>query len=54
MVAHGNDVTIVECAAAGHYGIIYDAMEYGMIDRVATHPSGTSLINVSGMYILEI
>ena len=32
MVAHGNDVTIVECAAAGHYGIIYDAMEYGMID----------------------
>ena len=32
MVAHGNDVTVVECAAAGHYGIIYDAMEYGMID----------------------
>lgn len=32
MVAHGNDVTVVECAAAGHYDIIYDAMEYGMID----------------------
>ena len=32
MVAHGVDVTVVECAAAGHYGIIYDAMEYGMID----------------------
>lgn len=32
MVAHGNDVTIVECASGGHYGIIYDAMEYGMID----------------------
>ena len=32
MVAHGNDVTVVECAAAGHYGIIYDAMRYGMID----------------------
>ena len=32
MVAHGNDVTVVECAAAGHYGIIYDAMHYGMID----------------------
>ena len=32
MVAHGNDVTVVECAAGGHYGLIYDAMEYGMID----------------------
>ncbi|MBQ9685303.1 MAG: hypothetical protein IJV41_01985 [Oscillospiraceae bacterium] len=32
MVAHGVDVTVVECAAAGHYGIIYDAMAYGMID----------------------
>lgn len=32
MVAHGNDVTIVECASGGHYGIITDAMEYGMID----------------------
>ena len=32
MVAHGNDVTIVECAGGGHYGIITDAMEYGMID----------------------
>lgn len=32
LVAHGNDVTVVECAAGGHYGIIYDAMEYGMID----------------------
>ena len=32
MVAHGCDVTVVECAAAGHYGIIYDAMSYGMID----------------------
>ena len=34
------------------YGHVH--MEYGMIDRVATHPSGTTLINVSGMYILEI
>ena len=32
MVAHGNDVTIVECAGGGHYGIITDAIEYGMID----------------------
>ena len=32
MVVHGCDVTVVECAAAGHYGIIYDAMSYGMID----------------------
>lgn len=32
MVAHDCDVTIVECAAGGHYGIIYDAIEYGMID----------------------
>jgi hypothetical protein len=32
MVAHGNDVTVVECASGGHYGMIYDAMEYGMID----------------------
>ena len=32
MAAHGVDVTIVECAAAGHYGIIYDAIEYGLID----------------------
>lgn len=34
MAAHGVDVTIVECAAAGHYGIIYDAIEYGLIDWV--------------------
>ena len=32
MVAHGVDVTVVECAASGHYGIIYDAMSYGMLD----------------------
>lgn len=32
MVAHGNDVTVVECAGGGHYGIITDAIEYGMID----------------------
>ena len=32
MVAHGNNVTIVECAGGSHYGIITDAMEYGMID----------------------
>ncbi len=32
MVAHGVDVTVVECATAGHYGIIYDAIRYGMID----------------------
>lgn len=32
MVVHGNDVTIVECAGGGHYGIITDAIEYGMID----------------------
>lgn len=31
MVLHGVDVTIVHCKAAGHYGIIYDAMDYGMI-----------------------
>ena len=27
-----DDVTIVECAGGGHYGIITDAIEYGMID----------------------
>ena len=32
MAAHGVDVTVVECAAAEHYGIIYDAIEYGLID----------------------
>ena len=32
MVAHGNNVTVVECAGGGHYGIITDAMEYGMLD----------------------
>ena len=32
MVVHGNDVTVVECAGGSHYGIITDAMEYGMID----------------------
>jgi hypothetical protein len=32
MVVHGNNVTVVECAGGGHYGIITDAMEYGMID----------------------
>ena len=25
-------MTVVECAGGGHYGIITDAMEYGMID----------------------
>ena len=34
LVAHGNDVTIVECAAGGHYGIITDAISYGLIDWV--------------------
>ena len=34
------------------YGHVH--MEYGLFDRVTVHPSGTSLINVSGMYILEI
>lgn len=32
MVAHGCDVTVVECAWGGHYGVITDAMQYGMID----------------------
>ncbi len=32
MVAHGNDVTIVEVAEGGHYSIITDAMRAGMID----------------------
>ena len=32
MVVHGCDVTVVECANDDHYGIIYDAMDYGMID----------------------
>ncbi len=32
MVAHGNDVTVVECAGGGHYGIITDAMSYGLLD----------------------
>jgi len=32
MVAHGNDVTVVECAGGGHYGVITDAMQLGMID----------------------
>ena len=32
MVVHGNNVTVVECAGGGHYGIITDAMEYGMLD----------------------
>ena len=31
MVLHDVDVTIVHCKAAGHYGIIYDAMGYGQI-----------------------
>ena len=34
------------------YGHVH--MEYGMIDRETIHPSGTHLINVSGMYILDI
>lgn len=34
------------------YGHVH--MEYGMIRREAEHPSGTHLINVSGMYLLEI
>ena len=33
MVRHGNDVTIVLCKNDGHYGIIYDAIYKGMIDR---------------------
>ena len=32
MVAHGNNVTVVECAGGGHYGIITDAIGYGLID----------------------
>ena len=32
MVAHGDDVTIVEVAEGGHYSIITDAMRAGMID----------------------
>ena len=32
MVVHGNNVTVVECAGGGHYGIITDAMESGMLD----------------------
>lgn len=34
------------------YGHVH--MEYGMIDREAEHPSGTHLINVSGMYLLDL
>ena len=34
------------------YGHVH--MEYGMIEREAEHRSGTRLINVSGMYILDI
>lgn len=34
------------------YGHVH--MEYGMIRRESEHPSGTHLINVSGMYILDI
>ena len=32
MVAHGDDVTIVEVAEGGHYSIITEAMREGMID----------------------
>ena len=32
MVAHGDDVTIVEVATGGHYSIITDAMQAGMIN----------------------
>ena len=34
------------------YGHVH--MEYGMFKRELQHPAGTGLINVSGMYILEI
>ena len=34
------------------YGHVH--MEYGGIERRSEHPSGTQLINVSGMYILEV
>ncbi|MBQ3371063.1 MAG: metallophosphoesterase [Mogibacterium sp.] len=34
------------------YGHVH--MEYARIRRVSEHPSGTQLINVSGMYILDI
>ena len=34
------------------YGHVHT--RYGMIKRITTHPSGATLINVSGMYILEI
>ena len=34
------------------YGHVH--MEYGRFDRVSTHPSGTTEINVSGMYMLDL
>ena len=34
------------------YGHVH--MEYGMFRRESVHPSGTTLINTSGMYMLEI
>ena len=34
------------------YGHIH--MDYGRFDRESVHPSGTKLINASGMYILEL
>ncbi len=34
------------------YGHVH--MEYGNFERVTHHPDGTELINVSGMYILEV
>ena len=34
------------------YGHVH--MEYGIFERVTHHPDGTELINVSGMYILEV
>ncbi len=46
MVAHGNDVTIVECAGGGHYGIITDAIQYGLIDWAL----GRGTLPVNGNY----
>lgn len=34
------------------YGHVH--LNYGRLDRIGEHPSGTTLINCSGMYILEI
>lgn len=34
------------------YGHVH--MDYGDIDRVIMHPSGTTLINCYGMYMMEL